>query len=81
MTAIPRELAEQSLSNTERELGVIPTGRVACDVMAAHAAQAQVHATIAVAQALLEIGDILRKVSTRAPQDFGLVIGPAHGPE
>jgi hypothetical protein len=54
-----RELAGKNLAQAAAELNGIPTGRIATDVMAAHAAKAQAAATIAVAQALLHVGDVL----------------------
>lgn len=63
MTAAPsyRELAQHALGQAASELNAMPQGEIRTDVMMAHAAKAQAIATIAVAQALLEIGDILRE--------------------
>jgi hypothetical protein len=54
-----RTLAGQALAQAAADLNSIPTGRVATDVMVAHAAKAQAVAAIAVAQALLHVGDVL----------------------
>lgn len=58
-----RQLAEKSLDQAAREHNAIPVGQVRTDVMLAHAAKAQALATIAVAQALLEISDVLRTMN------------------
>lgn len=65
MTATPpqryRDIAEDSLRLTKAAVDATPTGMVSCAELAAHSAKAQVFATVAVAQALLEIGDVLRQ--------------------
>ena len=63
MAAVPsyRELAQRTLGQAASELNAIPKGEVRTDVMAAHATMAQAIPTIAVTQALLEIGDVLRE--------------------
>lgn len=63
MAAIPsyRELASRTLGQAADDLNAMPQGQVASAEIQARAAKAQAIATIAVAQALLEIGDILRE--------------------
>jgi hypothetical protein len=63
MVAVPsyRELAQRSLGQAASELNAIPNGNVHTDIVMAISAKGQAIATIAVAQALLEIGDILRE--------------------
>lgn len=63
MAAVPsyRELAQRSLGQAASGLNAIPNGNVHTDIVMAIAAKAQAIATIAAAQALLEIGDILRE--------------------
>ena len=63
-----RTLAERSLDTVAAELRAIPNGQVRTDVMMAHAAQAQAIATVAVAQALLHIGDLLAKQASEEPK-------------
>lgn len=60
-----RTLAGQALAQAAAELNSIPNGRIGTDVLLAHASKAQAVATIAVAQALLHIGDVLAKDSGR----------------
>lgn len=60
-----RELAEKNLGAAARQLNAIPTGDVRADEFVARSAQAQASATVAVAQALLEIGDVLREALSR----------------
>lgn len=62
MAAVPsyRELAGHTLGQAAEHLNAVPNGIVASAEIAARSAQAQAIATIAVAQALLEIGDVLR---------------------
>ena len=63
MAGVPsyRELAERTLGQAATELNGLPTGRVPTDIVMATAAKVQATATIAVVQALLEIGDVLRE--------------------
>ncbi|MFF6847138.1 MULTISPECIES: hypothetical protein [Streptomyces] len=63
MAAVPtyRELAQRTLGQAASELNAIPAGQVNAAEVQARAAQAQAIATVAAAQALLEIGDILRE--------------------
>ncbi|MEU6990388.1 hypothetical protein ABZ953_06955 [Streptomyces sp. NPDC046465] len=56
-----RELASSTLSQAATHLNAIPTGNVASAEIQARATNAQAVATVAIAQALLEIGDILRE--------------------
>lgn len=56
-----KQLAERSISQAADQLNSVPKGEVRTDVMAAHAAMAQALASIAAAQALLDIGDLIRK--------------------
>lgn len=62
MAAVPsyRELAQRTLGQAAQDLNAMPQGQVASAEITARAAKAQAIAIIAVAQALLEIGDILR---------------------
>ncbi|MER7053473.1 hypothetical protein [Streptomyces sp. NPDC000351] len=56
-----RELAQRTLGQAAAaDLNAMPQGQVASAEITARAAKAQAIATIAVAQALLEIGDVLR---------------------
>ncbi|WP_369167771.1 hypothetical protein AB5J49_07875 [Streptomyces sp. R28] len=63
MAGVPsyRQLAEKALDQAAAELNGLPNGRVPTDIVMANAAKVQATATIAVAQALLEIGDVLRE--------------------
>lgn len=63
MAPVPtyRELAQRTLGHAASELNAIPSGRVNTAEVQARAAQAQAIATVAAAQALLEIGDVLRE--------------------
>jgi hypothetical protein len=63
MASVPsyRELAHRSLGQAASELNAIPQGNVATDIVMAISAKGQAIATIAAAQALLEIGDVLRE--------------------
>lgn len=63
MATVPtyRELAQRTLGQTASELNAIPKGQVNAAEVQARAAQAQAIATVAAAQALLEIGDVLRE--------------------
>lgn len=63
MAVVPRyrELAQQTLGQATSELNAIPQGQVVATGVQARATKAQAIATIAAAQALLEIGDILRE--------------------
>lgn len=69
MTAPPsyRQLAESNIDRAVQELRALPDGVHPSPVVAAAAAQTQAIATIALVQALLEIGDVLRE----AAQDKG----------
>lgn len=55
-----RTLAERALDKSALILASFPQDGLRTDLAMAHFAQAQVIATVAVAQALLEIGDVLR---------------------
>lgn len=61
--AVPsyRELAERTLGEAAKHVNAMPSGNVASAEMQARAAHVQAIAAIAVAQALLEIGDVLRE--------------------
>jgi hypothetical protein len=61
--AVPsyRTLAERTLDTAGKNINAMPSGNVASAEMQARAAHVQAIATIAVAQALLEIGDVLRE--------------------
>ncbi|MFE3429816.1 hypothetical protein [Streptomyces sp. NPDC059171] len=63
MAAVPsyRELAARTLGQAAADLNAIPEGRVVTAEVQARATKAQAIATVAAAQALLEIGDILRE--------------------
>jgi hypothetical protein len=63
MAAVPsyRELAQRTLGQAASELNAMPQGQVVAAEITARAAKAQAIATVAAAQALLEIGDILRE--------------------
>ncbi|MGW3427932.1 hypothetical protein ACWDHW_08245 [Streptomyces melanosporofaciens] len=63
MAAVPtyRELAQRTLGQAASELNAIPKGQVNAAEVQARAAQAQAIATVAIAQTLLEIGDVLRE--------------------
>lgn len=63
MAVVPRyrELAQQTLGQAASELNAIPQGQVVAAEVQARATKAQAIAAIAAAQALLEIGDILRE--------------------
>ncbi|WP_434744658.1 hypothetical protein [Streptomyces sp. A-14] len=67
MAAVPsyRELAGRTLDQAAEHLNAVPNGNVASAEIAARSAHAQAIATIATAQALLEIGDILREHLSR----------------
>jgi hypothetical protein len=55
-----RQLAERTLDRAAEALNQMPQGQVRAEEIAARAGQAQAIATVAVVQALLEIGDVLR---------------------
>lgn len=55
-----KQKAKGCLDDTAAALDEAPKGEIKADVLAAHAAKAQVFASAAIAHALLEIGDILR---------------------
>jgi hypothetical protein len=55
-----RQLARQSLQQAADRLNAIPKGQIATAELHAHSAFAQAVATIAVGQALIELGDALR---------------------
>ena len=63
MAAVPsyRELAQRTLGQAAQDLNAMPQGQVASAEITARAAKAQAIASVAAAQALLEIGDILRE--------------------
>ena len=71
MAALPtnRDAAEANLVDALAQLGSLPSGTVRTDEMAAKAAMAQALATMATAQALLEIGDVLRAAFPAATTD------------
>lgn len=71
MATLPtnRQAAEANLAEAKFALGSIPRGVVRTDEMVAHAAKAQALATMAAAQALLDIGDVLREGFTRSDFD------------
>lgn len=60
MTVPYRTIAERTLGQAAAKLNEFPTGQVQTAEITARSAQAQAIATVAVAQALLEIGDVLR---------------------
>lgn len=62
MTTPPsyRQLAHTALGQAAAELNSLPEGDHPTQVVAVSAARAQVIATIAMTQALLELGDVLR---------------------
>ncbi|MDX5563752.1 hypothetical protein PYK79_10855 [Streptomyces sp. ID05-04B] len=60
-----RELASCTLGQAADDLNSMPQGQVASAEIQARATKAQAIATVAIAQALLEIGDILREHLTR----------------
>ncbi|MDQ0791981.1 hypothetical protein [Streptomyces sp. B1I3] len=60
-----RELASGTLREAATHLNAMPTGQVASAEITARASQAQAIATVAIAQALLEIGDVLREHLSR----------------
>jgi hypothetical protein len=55
-----RQISERTLGQAANGINEIPDGQVRTDAMLAHAAKAQAVAAIAIAQALLYIGDTLR---------------------
>jgi hypothetical protein len=57
-----RQLARQSLQQAADRLNAVPKGQIATAELQAHAAFAQAIASIATAQALIEIGDVLRSL-------------------
>jgi hypothetical protein len=63
-----RTLAGQALAQAAADLNSLPSGQIPTPVVAAHAAKAQAIATIAVAQALLHIGDMLAQQHDGAGQ-------------
>lgn len=64
-----RTLSERALDKTASILGSFPKeGLPTADLAATRIAQAQVAATVAVTQALLEIGDVLRAL-TQTPDE------------
>ncbi|MFF3998535.1 hypothetical protein ACFYX8_35165 [Streptomyces cyaneofuscatus] len=67
MAAVPsyRELAGRTLGQAAEHLNAVPDGNVASAEITARSNHAQAIATVAVAQALLEIGDILREHLSR----------------
>lgn len=71
MATLPtnRQAAEANLAEAHGELSSIPHGMVRTDEMTAHATKAQALATMAVAQALLDIGDVLREGFTQSSFD------------
>lgn len=73
MVAVPsyRELAQRTLGQAASELNAMPQGNVASVEIQARAAKAQAIATVAVAQALLEIGDVLRAAASQPANTAG----------
>jgi hypothetical protein len=71
MTSQPsyRTLAGQNLEKSAGVLNGFPKQGVPPELAQAHFAHAQVIATIAVAQALLDLGDVLREGFTRSGFD------------
>lgn len=63
-----RTLAERALDSAAAELRAIPNGQVPTPVFAAHMAKTQALATVAVAQALLHIGDLLATHASEEPK-------------
>ncbi|MBQ1122614.1 hypothetical protein [Streptomyces sp. B15] len=63
-----RTIAERTLGQAAAKLNEVPSGRVRADEIAARSAHAQAIATVAVAQALLEIGDVLRAALPAEPE-------------
>lgn len=61
-----REIAERSLAQAAGLLNALPQGSVRVDEMTARSTQAHAVAALAIAQALIEIGDVLR--SALAPE-------------
>lgn len=64
-----RTLAERNLDKTGEMMRDFPERGLPSDLAAAKFAQAQALATVAVAQALLHIGDVLREGFTRSGFD------------
>ncbi|MGW2550727.1 hypothetical protein [Streptomyces sp. NPDC001635] len=62
-----RDLAARSLDQAAQDVNEMPRGIVSAVEIQSRAAKAQAIATIAVAQALLEIGDVLRQMLTGRP--------------
>ncbi|MFE9124995.1 hypothetical protein ACFYOF_06165 [Streptomyces sp. NPDC007148] len=56
-----RDLATRSLDQAAQDVNEMPRGIVSAVEIQSRASKAQAIATIAVAQALLEIGDVLRQ--------------------
>lgn len=56
-----RQLSRQSLQQAADRLNAIPQGPVNIAELQAHATVAQAIASIAIGQALIEIGDVLRR--------------------
>ena len=71
MVATPsyRELASRTLGQAAQDLNAMPQGHVSSAEIQSRAAKAQAIATVAIAQALLEIGDVLREHLNRAAPD------------
>ncbi|MEU1309524.1 hypothetical protein ABZ419_11600 [Streptomyces cinnamoneus] len=62
-----RQLAARTLGQAADLLNRMPQGDVSCDQVIACSAQAQTIASLAAAQALLEIGDVLRRLTPSPP--------------
>ncbi|WP_030599389.1 MULTISPECIES: hypothetical protein [Streptomycetaceae] len=61
MKTVPyRTIAERTLDQAAAKVNEVPTGMAKADEIMARSAHAQAIATVATAQALLEIGDVLR---------------------
>jgi hypothetical protein len=61
-----RQLARLSLQHSADRLNAIPQGRVDTAEMQCHATLAQAIASLAMAQALIEIGDALRALGEQS---------------
>lgn len=65
-----RHLATHRLGQAAEQLDSLPPGQIAAAVMLAGSAKAQALATIAIAQALLDIADVIRAaLDDTTPED------------